>query len=331
MTLRRSFEPTHKHTAYLPQCELLWPLIRVCSPSMARASSYVTLRDLKSWLVDLPKKPRIVYEDEDVLVAYKPSGLHSVGVAKNQAPTLTTWFEKHHPEVMAVTGKSKLDGGVLHRLDGATAGLVLAARNQIAFDRLSAAAFVKKYLALCYFDPQIKRGPTVPVWPLGVDSSPSRWHQRLCNLPVGLEMEEGYKFDIVSGFASFGPRAARVKLVDVIEDRPSNLVAPGGDLSKYGYHSQCQIVQKLDPRTVAFQVTLNRGFRHQVRAHLNYIGCPVIADPLYPIPANAAQAPLPSSEELIDEIGLYATSIHFTQPTTRKEVSVTLPEFDIRL
>lgn len=291
---------------------------------MPRPTVHVTLRELTSWLLDVPKQPRIVHKDNDVVVAYKPPGVHTVNVASKENPTLTQWFYTTHPEVMEVKGRSPGDGGVLHRLDGGTSGLILAARNQAAFDALSSGhPFLKHYTAICSFDYQTRRGPTVPVWPLSVDSRPDRWYQRLSKLPVGERLEDGYSFDIVSKFTPFGPRGARVRPVDVVEER---FYDSQTDLLELGYHSHCQIIKKLDPRTLAFRVSLKKGFRHQVRAHLAYIGCPVIGDPLYPIPPPPQGNLVPDQDTLLQSIGLYATSIEFVHPSTKQGMKITLDD-----
>jgi len=267
-----------------------------------------------------------VYSDEDVIVAFKPSGLHTVNVGGRHQNTLANWFSHHHADVMNVQGRSKGDGGILHRLDGATAGLVLAARSQLALAQLSSdPPFLKHYFALSTFDPEAETAPEVPIWPISVDSTPMHWQQRLRDLKVGSWSESGYEFDIVSQFSPFGPRGGRVKVVEAVQGQlrsPSH----SEELMKLGYHSHCKLVSKLDHQTLAFKVSLRRGFRHQVRVHLSYIGCPVLGDPLYPIPAGNPSLPPPDA--LLQDIGLYATGIEFTQPTTRKRVLVSMPQFD---
>jgi 23S rRNA pseudouridine1911/1915/1917 synthase len=289
---------------------------------MASRLPNITLRDPKSWLLRVSRKPRVVYEDEDVIVCSKPSGMHTVNVSGKSGNTLANWLGETRPEVMKVEGRSKGDGGIVHRLDAATAGLVLAARHQRAYQTLlSSPSIAKGYLAYCTFDPEVRRGPTVPVWPKSVDSSPSRWHQRLFNLTPGSVLEDGYKFDIVSDFTPYGPRGARVRPTDMIEEKLD--LYKDKDFSDFGYHSSCQIIAKLDPRTLAFKVWLKKGFRHQIRSHLSYIGCPIIGDPLYPIVPGKAE--LPPAEELLEDIGLYAVSLSFQHPSTNETVSVELP------
>lgn len=276
----------------------------------------------KNWLLPLAREPKVVYSDRDLIVVYKPSGLHTVNVA-DSTDTLATWLRRHCADVMEVEGRSKGDGGILHRLDGATAGLIVAARTQSAFAKMMEdGPFTKDYVAFSMIPENLEVVPAARAWPHSVDSSLLRWQQRLQKLRIGGLLENGHKFDITSQFEPFGPKGGRVRVVNV-QGRPDSMAV---DSPAQLYTSHCRLVSKLDDRIVAFNVTLERGFRHQVRAHLNYIGCPIINDPLYPIPHG--NPPMPSSQELLDDIGLYAASVTFTQPTTGKRIKVADPAFE---
>ncbi|MCH7529601.1 RluA family pseudouridine synthase [Patescibacteria group bacterium] len=82
----------------------------------------------------------IIYEDDDVLVVNKPSGLvvHSDG--KTKEITLSDWAVSHYPQIKGV-GESLIlsDGttverhGIVHRLDRETSGVMVLAKNQEAF------------------------------------------------------------------------------------------------------------------------------------------------------------------------------------------------------
>ena len=46
------------------------------------------------------------------------------------------------------------------------------------------------------------------------------------------------------------------------------------------YHSDITLLfRKSD--TIITQVKILRGYRHQIRAHLSYLGLPIVGDPLY--------------------------------------------------
>jgi 23S rRNA-/tRNA-specific pseudouridylate synthase len=42
---------------------------------------------------------------------------------------------------------------------------------------------------------------------------------------------------------------------------------------------------------VLLSARIYRGFRHQVRAHLSFLGCPILGDPLYGVPVPPGLAP----------------------------------------
>ncbi len=96
--------------------------------------------------------PELIFEDASIVVVNKPAGLHSHAIVKNQEPTLADWLLAHYPEMSAI-GYEPLQAGLVHRLDVATSGLLVAARSRVDFEnlrtQLGAHTFSKKYIALC--------------------------------------------------------------------------------------------------------------------------------------------------------------------------------------
>ncbi len=95
---------------------------------------------------------RIVYVSEDFLIACKDHSTCTVPLKnKITGDTLLDFVAKDYPEVLSVCGKNLWEGGALHRLDTHTSGLVVFARNQAFYDKLSACQdngeFVKTYIA----------------------------------------------------------------------------------------------------------------------------------------------------------------------------------------
>lgn len=93
----------------------------------------------------------IRYQDADVVVAEKPAGMPTHPLRPDEAGTLANALIGHFPEMSGV-GFHQREPGLLHRLDTDTSGLLLAARNQEAFEELRAATagekLEKRYLAL---------------------------------------------------------------------------------------------------------------------------------------------------------------------------------------
>jgi 23S rRNA pseudouridine1911/1915/1917 synthase len=85
------------------------------------------------------------------IVAYKAAGIHSVPLVsalensfvnndkahKNENPTLLDFCAAQFPEIKLISGKKPVEGGLLHRLDFETQGLVLIARTDGAYKFLS--------------------------------------------------------------------------------------------------------------------------------------------------------------------------------------------------
>lgn len=95
---------------------------------------------------------KIIYQDEDFMVIDKPFGLVTTPADSISEPTVS--------EILQTEYKNALDrGGVVHRLDKDTSGILLAAKTQQAFDALQnqfrERTVHKTYLALVHqFIPQ---------------------------------------------------------------------------------------------------------------------------------------------------------------------------------
>lgn len=111
----------------------------------------------------------IIYENEDVLVVNKPSGLvvHSDG--KTKEPTLVDWVQENYPAVSDVGEPLELsDGtmikrsGIVHRLDRGTSGVILIAKNQETFlflkRQFKERKIKKVYRAIVHGTPKDSRG-----------------------------------------------------------------------------------------------------------------------------------------------------------------------------
>ena len=75
-------------------------------------------------------KIEILYEDEDVLVINKPSGLMVHPDGHSSGPFVTDWLNKKFPELQNV---GETWPGIVHRLDAGTSGALIVAKNQPTF------------------------------------------------------------------------------------------------------------------------------------------------------------------------------------------------------
>ena len=107
----------------------------------------------------------IVYEDDDLAIVNKPAGMmvHAGAGATDDARNRRTLVNAllHHFQTLSAVG-GELRPGIVHRLDRATSGLMVVAKNDEAHRRLarqfSAREVHKTYLALVHGWPEKDRG-----------------------------------------------------------------------------------------------------------------------------------------------------------------------------
>ncbi len=96
-----------------------------------------------------------MYEDGELMVVNKPAGMVVNNSVTSQQQTLQDWFVKRNPDI-----NSNLDlefgqkGGVVHRLDKDTSGLMILAKTAAAYEILKSQFMDRKvkkeYLALVH-------------------------------------------------------------------------------------------------------------------------------------------------------------------------------------
>jgi 23S rRNA pseudouridine1911/1915/1917 synthase len=110
----------------------------------------------------MSEKISIVYEDKNLLVVNKPSGLitHPKNTEDKQE-SLTGWLVEKYPEIKTI-GEDPLRPGLVHRLDKDTSGLLVIAKTQDSFLYLKSLFQDKKikkfYLALVNGKPKEPKG-----------------------------------------------------------------------------------------------------------------------------------------------------------------------------
>ena len=184
---------------------------------------------------------RIVFTSEDFLILYKESGLDTVPLKRSTGPTLLSFAAEEYPEVAAPFSDNYWEGGVLHRLDRGTSGLVLVARKKSFFDKMieeqRKGRFEKRYVAVT----DERNDPLPPGFPL----CPFEFTPSL----------------ISSSFRAYG--VGRKEVRPVLSDGKA-------------YYTK---ITGIEGKRVF--VTLRSGFRHQIRAHLAWLSHPIDGDELY--------------------------------------------------
>ncbi|MBI4099463.1 RluA family pseudouridine synthase [Candidatus Microgenomates bacterium] len=128
--------------------------------------------------------PKIVFEDESLLVVDKPAGLVVNRAETQKEETLEDWAGKK------ITGVER--SGIVHRLDKDTSGLLVVAKTPQALANLQAQfkgrEVVKKYLALVHG----KVEPLVGTIDAPIDRNPFN-RMRFGVFPGGREAKTDYK------------------------------------------------------------------------------------------------------------------------------------------
>lgn len=98
----------------------------------------------------------IIYQDDDILVVNKPPGLVVHPAPGNWSGTFVNAL-LHHCRNLASHDPTSVRPGIVHRLDKDTSGLLLAAKNSLAQQRLiemfAGRRIHKEYLAICVGNP----------------------------------------------------------------------------------------------------------------------------------------------------------------------------------
>jgi len=93
----------------------------------------------------------VIHEDAALLAVNKPAGMACQPLDPDETGTVANGLVARYPE-LADVGDAPLAAGVLHRLDGGTSGVVLAARTREIFEAMRARfrdrEILKQYVAL---------------------------------------------------------------------------------------------------------------------------------------------------------------------------------------
>jgi 23S rRNA pseudouridine1911/1915/1917 synthase len=224
-------------------------------------------------------EPRIVYEHGGIIVAAKPAGMHCAPVG--EPGTLCTWLFRLRPGLADVVGHAADEGGLLHRLDSATSGLVAFACDDAAFAAMARGAlagrFRKTYRA--FGIPALAGLPGSHPLSSAPDAADLRAWEAAVRSGVTervAPMLSGTR--VSSRFRPYGPKGSRVACA--IPDDPVACRDGGKAWTKAVYTSDIGHAETRDGGILA-EITLTRGFRHQIRAQMAWIGLALKGDHVY--------------------------------------------------
>jgi len=199
-------------------------------------------------------EPRIICEDESVLVIDKPGGMPSASLDEGEAETVASWLIAQHPELRKLP-RGELEAGLANRLDNDTSGILLAGRTPAAYESLrrqfAEGSVKKEYAALVVGSPPDE----------GSIDAPIAHHPRKKRKMVACESDARAE--------EWRGRPAETRFC--VRER---FASSAGE--EYALLS----------------VRIATGVRHQIRVHLAHIGHPIAGDGLYQNPKKRAADPL---------------------------------------
>ena len=236
-------------------------------------------------------KAEILYEDRDILVIYKPSGL-ATQTAKAGQQDVVSELKNHLRQQEKLSGapygRSAPYLGVIHRLDQPVEGLLVFAKNR------KAAASLTGQLQ--------KQGDGEMLC--------KRYYAVVCGRPGETE---GELVDYI-----YKDSENRAVIVEQPTDRPAQLSGraehPRARRAVLQYH----ILQTDDVRGIALaEIHILTGRFHQIRAQMAHAGMPLLADRKYgdEEAAHTAQA------LGIQNVALCACHLEFVHPASKEKMN----------
>lgn len=194
----------------------------------------------------------VLYEDKDVLIINKPAGLLVHGIYDKNGPkhteeTLVDWLAKNYPETQEVGDRDEENlirqqrGGIVHRLDRETSGVMVVARNQPAFE----------YLKKLFAGRGVSKTYSALVW--------GRIHEKSGEINKPISIKDGSVKRTV--FKGKMPREA-LTLYETLAHY----------VYEHGKHADEMTLVRVMPKT---------GRTHQIRVHFSAIGHALAGDKLY--------------------------------------------------
>jgi len=95
----------------------------------------VKILEAKKDSVDVDFDVEIIYEDDDILIVNKPSGLVVHPAPSVKEPTLVDWLRSKNITLSTLNGEQR--DGIVHRIDKETSGVLVVAKNNDAHQKLA--------------------------------------------------------------------------------------------------------------------------------------------------------------------------------------------------
>lgn len=236
----------------------------------------------------------VVYEDDDLIVVNKASGMVVHPAPGSETGTLVNALLHHCGDTLSGIGGAKRPG-IVHRIDKDTSGLLVVAKSDAAHQGLAAQfaahTIERRYTAFTH-------------------GAPRRSNPQLVGLP-GVVYEEGGVLRIATNIARHKTDRKRMS---VTGNSGRHAITRASLIEIYGSADR--------PFAAKVECWLETGRTHQIRVHMSHVGHGLIGDPIY-----GKRKKLPLSEfdeessnflESFKRQALHATTLGFVHPVTKK-------------
>ncbi|MEO1395503.1 MAG: pseudouridine synthase [Cyanobacteria bacterium J06634_5] len=237
----------------------------------------------------------VLYEDEDLWVIAKPSGLPVLPGGGFLEHTLLHQLRSRYPAETPVP---------VHRLGRGTSGAMLIAKSQSA--RVSLSKQFRVRTAQAISAPAISAARKADASANGSsqsDFSLGKVYRALIGPTQPTDLPERFRCDYPIGKLTYPGLSYLYGH------------SPGGSAA----HSECRILQRR-PEATLVEVSIATGRPHQIRIHLAAAGYPMLGDPLY----GVGGTPIVGGSAMPGECGylLHAHRLGFIHPRTGKAVCI---------
>lgn len=232
----------------------------------------------------------LLYQDDEIIVIDKPPGLVTTPSETQHEITLSEILAKEY-------GVNLERGGLVHRLDKDTSGIILAAKTLESFDALQAQFQTrnvkKEYLALVHGIVEVE-GEIVGA--------------------IGRNPGDREKFVVLSDGKEASTRYLPESHYQMSDTAIQDIFAGFNKIQLrkiYASNYQNYTLLRCFPKT---------GRTHQIRVHLKYINYPIVGDEKY-----GGRKTVRLDHRWCKRQFLHAAKITFTHPTSGKEMSFESP------
>ena len=242
-------------------------------------------------------KPDIIYEDNDIIVCYKPAGIATqtrrIGQQDMESFIRNYRAAKNEPPYV----------GIVHRLDQPVEGVMVFAKNQKAAASLSRQ--IKEHTTEKYYR-AASRGQGVSGTDKKEDNHAPAWHT----------LTDYISFDKRTNTSKITSEKDRLAKKAVLQYRVIS-VTPDRD----GSQNECIRTE--------FDIKLLTGRHHQIRLQLAHIGYPLIGDTKYRKPASNNSGMGSKSGRtgggVREQLALCSYKLVFDHPATGERMTFELP------